>query len=70
MGNLVLQRREGEEIIVNERMRIRLLKTRDGSCSLAINAPGSDFIRRAELPAFGESVIQATASELVVANDS
>jgi carbon storage regulator CsrA len=61
---LVLKRRKGEEIIVNERMRIVVMDTGDGSCSLAFDAPMSDKIRRAELPAFEESVIQQTASHL------
>ena len=66
MGNLVLRRRKGEEIIVNERMRIRVLSTGNGSCHLAIDAPESDRIRRAELPAFEEKLIQTTASRLAV----
>jgi len=66
MGNLVLRRREGEEIIVNERMRIRVVGTGNGSCRLAIDAPPCDVIRRAELPAFEESVIQSTAAGLAV----
>ena len=47
---LVLTRREGEEIVVNERMRIRVVKTSGGGCKLAFDAPQSDRIRRAELP--------------------
>lgn len=61
---LVLKRRKGEEIIVNERMRIVVLDTGDGSCSLAFDAPLTDRIRRAELPAFEEQLIQQTASRL------
>ena len=64
---LVLKRRKGEEIIVNERMRIVVMETGDGSCSLAFDAPVSDRIRRAELPAFEETLIQQTASRLGVA---
>ena len=63
---LVLKRRKGEEIIVNERMRIVVMETGDGSCSLAFDAPVSDRIRRAELPAFEESLIQQTASRMGV----
>lgn len=63
---LVLKRRKGEEIIVNERMRIVVMETGDGSCSLAFDAPQSDRIRRAELPAFQEDLIQQTASALRV----
>jgi carbon storage regulator CsrA len=61
---LILKRRKGEEIIVNERMRIVVMDTGGGSCSLAFDAPMSDKIRRAELPAFEECVIQQTASHL------
>ena len=61
---LVLSRREGEEIIVNERMRIRVLKIKGGGCQLAFDAPESDRIRRAELPPFEEEVIQGTATAL------
>jgi carbon storage regulator CsrA len=61
---LVLSRREGEEIIVNERMRIRVLKTNGGGCQLAFDAPESDRIRRAELPPFEEEVIQTTAAAM------
>ena len=63
---LVLKRRKGEEIIVNERMRIVVMDTGDGSCRLAFDAPASDRIRRAELPVFEEDLIQQTASVLRV----
>ena len=59
---LVLKRREGEEIIINDEIRILVRRTTDGSCSLAIEAPDSYRIRRAELPEFQEAVIQKTAS--------
>ena len=61
---LVLSRREGEEIIVNERMRIRVLKIKGGGCQLAFDAPESDRIRRAELPPFEEEVVQRTAAAM------
>ena len=61
---LILTRREGEEIIVNERMRIRVLKTSGGRCKLAFDAPESDRIRRAELPPLEEEVIQRTAAAI------
>ena len=64
---LVLKRRKGEEIVINERMRIRVMETSSGGCQLAFDAPMSDRIRRAELPAFEEDLIQATASALKVA---
>lgn len=63
---LVLKRRKGEEIIVNERMRIVVMDTGDGSCRLAFDAPQSDRIRRAELPPFEEELIQDTAAALAV----
>jgi carbon storage regulator CsrA len=47
---LVLKRRPGESIIVNEQMRILVVKTSGGGCQLAFDAPESDQIRRAELP--------------------
>ena len=61
---LVLKRRIGEEIVVNERMRIRVLDTSSGGCRLAFDAPESDLIRRAELPPFEEDVLRRTASAL------
>lgn len=63
---LVLRRRIGEEIIINEEIRIVVSQTTDGSCSLAIEAPESYRIRRGELPAFEESVVQKVASALQV----
>ena len=59
---LVLSRREGEEIVVNERMRIRVIKTNGGGCKLAFDAPESDRIRRAELPPFEENVTESVAA--------
>ena len=59
---LVLKRRKGEEIIINEEIRIFVAQTSDGSCSLAIEAPDCYRIRRAELPDFQEAIIQRTAS--------
>lgn len=59
---LVLRRRIGEEIIINENIRIVVSQTTDHSCSLAIEAPNSCRIRRAELPPFQEAIVQRTAS--------
>ena len=59
---LVLRRRVGEEIIINENIRIVVAQTTEGSCSLAIEAPDSYRIRRAELPPFQESMVRRTAS--------
>jgi carbon storage regulator CsrA len=55
---LVLKRRIGEEIIINDDIRIVVSQTTDNGCSLAIEAPASMKIRRAELPAFQESIVQ------------
>ncbi|MDA1230469.1 MAG: carbon storage regulator [Planctomycetota bacterium] len=63
---LVLRRRIGEEIIINENIRIVVAQTTDSSCSLAIEAPASYRIRRAELPAYQESIVQKVASSLQV----
>ena len=59
---LVLKRRKGEEIIINDEIRIFVAQTSDGGCRLAIDAPDCYRIRRAELPEFQDSVIQKTAS--------
>ncbi len=59
---LVLKRRKGEEIIINDEIRIFVTQTTDGSCRLAIEAPDCYRIRRAELADFQESIIQKTAS--------
>lgn len=59
---LVLKRRLGEEIVVNERMRIRVVATSNGGCRLAFDAPDSDRIRRAELPPVEEDMLQRTAA--------
>ena len=59
---LVLNRRKGEEIIINDEIRILVSQTTNGSCRLAIEAPECYRIRRAELPDFQEAIIQKTAS--------
>lgn len=58
---LVLKRRKGEDIIINDDLRIVVTQTTDGSCSLAFEAPESYRIRRGELQSFSESIIQRTA---------
>ena len=63
---LVLRRRIGEEIIINDNIRIVVSQTTDSSCSLAIEAPESYRIRRGELPAFEESIVQKVAAALQV----
>jgi carbon storage regulator CsrA len=62
LSMLVLKRSKGEEILINEEIRIVVTQTSNGSCSLAIEAPDCYRIRRAELQEFQESVIQKTAS--------
>lgn len=63
---LVLKRRIGEAIFINDDLRIVVTQTSDGSCSLAIEAPDNYRIRRGELPAFSEDIIRRTASALAV----
>lgn len=63
---LVLKRRKGEEIVINDDMRIVVVQTSDGSCSLAFEAPDSYRIRRGELPSFSKDIIHRTASALKV----
>lgn len=63
---LVLKRRKGESIIINERIRIRIVETGNGGCQLAFDAPLSDRIRREELPPFEEELLQQTAAALGV----
>lgn len=61
---LVLSRREGEEIVINERLTIRFAKIRGGGCKLVIDAPEADRVRRGELPPFIENTIQRTAEAI------
>jgi len=63
---LVLRRRKGEEFFINDEIRIVVSQTTEGSCSLAIEAPKSYRIRRGELPAFEDAVVQKVASALQV----
>ena len=61
---LVLKRRKGEAIVVNERLRIEVIHTAGGSCRLAFHGPQSDRIRREEVPPFVEDMVQQTASAI------
>ena len=63
---LVLKRRKGEEIIINDEIRIVVSQSSDGCCRLAIEAPDSYRIRRAEIPDFQDDLIQRTASAMQV----
>lgn len=61
---LVLSRKEGEEIVINERMTIRIVKVQGGGCRLAFDCPSTDRIRRAELPPFEDDVTRKTATTI------
>ena len=63
---LVLKRRRGESVIINERIRIFVIDTKDGGVQLGFEAPETDKIRRLELPPFEESLVQSTALALKV----
>jgi len=63
---LVLKRRKGQEIIINGHIRIVVVQTNDGSCSLAFDAPDSYRIRRGELPSFDEAVFHGSTQALQV----
>jgi carbon storage regulator CsrA len=58
---LVLSRKEGEEIVINESLTIRVVKIRGGGCRLAFYGPRTNTIRRAELPPVVEETVQRTA---------
>lgn len=67
---LVLKRRKGQEIVIEGpsvgfaggAIRIRIVQTSDGSCSLAFDAPETHRIRRAELPAVSQSQLAQQSS--------
>ncbi|MGV2333613.1 MAG UNVERIFIED_CONTAM: carbon storage regulator [Planctomycetaceae bacterium] len=67
---LVLKRRKGQEIVINGQIRILVIQTGEGSCSLAFEAPDSCRIRRGELPAFdrtfADPICHTAAAELQV----
>lgn len=58
---LVIRRREGEEIVINETTRIRILKLNSGNCQIGIEAPQSENIRRGELLPRHEEILMRTA---------
>jgi carbon storage regulator len=47
---LVLQRKEDQTIVIDERVRIVVLEVRGGQVRIGIDAPKDVPIRRAELP--------------------
>lgn len=67
---LVLKRRQGQEIVIEDQtggqvrgqIRIVVVQTGEGSCSLAFEAPRECRIRRAELPVFGDTGNTVTGS--------
>jgi carbon storage regulator CsrA len=61
---LVYKRRQGEEIVINERLRNRVLEARNRGCQLAFDAPKTDRIRRAELPPHVEDLVQQTTASM------
>ncbi len=61
---LVIRRREGEEIIINETTRIRVLKLNSGNCQIGIEAPQTEHIRRGELQPREEELLVRTALAL------
>jgi carbon storage regulator CsrA len=67
---LVLKRRKGQEIVINGQIRIVVVQTGEGSCSLAFEAPNSCRIRRGELPVFDgvyqDALCHASGPELAV----
>ncbi|MGB0740126.1 MAG: carbon storage regulator [Planctomycetaceae bacterium] len=63
---LVLKRRQGQEIVIDGQIRIVVVQTGDGSCSLAFEAPRDCRIRRAELPVFEEECQRISAAQAKV----
>ena len=60
---LVLSRKLNEEIIIGEDIRIKLVKIGGGRARLAISAPRSIGVRRAELEPKPQSESAAATSE-------
>lgn len=58
---LRLTRRMGEGIAINEETFIWIVKTSDGRCEIAIDAPRSQNVRRCELPVETERLLHRTA---------
>jgi carbon storage regulator len=50
MPNLILSRREGETVVIDEKITIRFLEVDGKSIRLSIEAPREVNIRRGELP--------------------
>ena len=63
---LMLKRRLGEEIIINEHTRIRIVRINSTSCEIGIEAPQSEHIRRGEIAPLTEDILQRTAESIGV----
>lgn len=64
---LVLRRRKGEQIIINEVIRIYVAQASEGSCTLSIEAPESFVIRRGELPPFEKRIPRGISTAIEAA---
>lgn len=64
---LRLTRRTGEGIAINEETFIWIVRTSNGRCEIAVDAPLSQNVRRCELPVDTERLIQKTAMAIGVA---
>lgn len=51
MPNLIITRREGETLVLDERITIKVVGYKGSAVKLAIEAPESVNVRRGELPA-------------------
>jgi carbon storage regulator len=61
---LVLSRKESEELVISDRIRIRVLRISGGTIRLGIEAPKDVSVRRAELAA-RETSESTTVEEVV-----
>jgi carbon storage regulator CsrA len=63
---LMLKRKLGEEIIINEHTRIRIVRINPTNCQIGIEAPQSEHIRRGEIAPQTEDILQRTAESIGV----
>lgn len=63
---LRLTRKTGEGIAINDDTYIWIVRTSNGRCEIAIDAPLSQHVRRCELAPESEDLIQKTASAMGV----
>jgi carbon storage regulator CsrA len=54
---LVLSRKPGDRILINNDIEITVTRIRRGSVQIGIAAPQHVDIRRAELPQWGEAIV-------------